>query len=84
VSKLLNNPPQDTLTFLSNPRAYSLPELALHGYVRREELAKQLGKSLRSIERLHASGQGPPRVQIGRTIFYQIRTVREWLRSREH
>ena len=58
-------------------------QLLLDGYLRREELAQQLGVSPRTIDRWQTSRCGPPRVAIGRTILYNADSVREWLRSRE-
>ena len=55
----------------------------LEGFLRRDELALQLGLSPRTIDRWQAFREGPPRVRIGRTIFYNIESVREWLRSHE-
>lgn len=57
--------------------------LVLEGFLRREELAQQLGLSPRTIDRWEALRIGPPRVHIGRTILYSIQSVREWLLSRE-
>ena len=55
----------------------------LDGFLRREELARQFGLSSRTIDRWEALRIGPPRVCVGRTILYQIQSVREWLISRE-
>lgn len=55
----------------------------LDGYLRHDELAKQLGLSPRTIDRWEALRIGPPRVSIGRTILYNAESVREWLLSRE-
>jgi predicted DNA-binding transcriptional regulator AlpA len=52
-------------------------------FLRREELAKELGCSARTIDRWQALREGPPRVRIGRTILYNVESVRNWLRSRE-
>ena len=62
-----------------------LPQRApvLDGFLRRNELAAQLGLSPRTIDRWHALRQGPPRVRLGRTVFYSINSVREWLRTKE-
>lgn len=57
--------------------------LVLQGFLRREELAKELGCSPRTIDRWQALRKGPPRVYVGRTILYHVESVREWLRSRE-
>lgn len=58
-------------------------QVLLEGFLRREELAQQLGVSPRTIDRWHTSRCGPPRVTVGRTILYNLNSVREWLRSRE-
>lgn len=58
-------------------------QLLLDGYLRRDELAQQLGVSPRTIDRWQTSRCGPPRVAIGRTILYNLESVRQWLRSKE-
>jgi len=58
-------------------------QLLLDGYLRREELAQQLGVSPRTIDRWQTLRCGPPRVAIGRTILYNLDSVRQWLRSKE-
>ena len=55
----------------------------LDGYVNREQLAKELGKTLRTIDRWERRRIGPPRVVIGRMILYRKEAVREWLLSQE-
>jgi predicted DNA-binding transcriptional regulator AlpA len=57
--------------------------LILNGYLRREELARQFGLSTRTIDRWEALRIGPPRVHIGRTILYNVESVREWLLKRQ-
>lgn len=50
-------------------------------------LAKRLGLSTSSIERLRASGKGelPPHITVGlRTIRYDVAVVEEWLAERWH
>jgi len=74
----VSDPPQTT-DHASAPE----PSLVLNGFLRREELAKQLDCSVRKLDRLHVLREGPPRVTVGRTILYNIESVREWLRSRE-
>jgi hypothetical protein len=54
----------------------------LEGYISRPKLAKQLGKSVRCIERWGILQIGPP-IKLGRQPFYRIDSVREWLASRE-
>jgi predicted DNA-binding transcriptional regulator AlpA len=58
-------------------------QLLLDGYLRRNELAQQLGVSPRTIDRWQTLRCGPPRVAIGRTILYNLDSVRQWLRSKE-
>jgi predicted DNA-binding transcriptional regulator AlpA len=43
-----------------------------------EELAASLGVSVRTIRRLHAMGEGPDRVRIGRRQMYRKLTVDAW------
>jgi hypothetical protein len=33
--------------------------------------------------RWHATGAGPPKIKIGRTVFYELSKISEWLGSRE-
>jgi predicted DNA-binding transcriptional regulator AlpA len=80
---MLHEATQDTCTPLSDPQYKALAPLVLDGFLRREELAQQLGLSPRTIDRWDALRQGPPRVSVGRTILYNIESVREWLRSQE-
>jgi hypothetical protein len=67
----------------SNPQDQFSAPLVLEGYLRREELARQLGLSPRTIDRWEALGIGPPRVCVGRTILYKVESVRDWLDSSE-
>ena len=60
-----------------------MSEQLLEGYVNREQLAKELGKTLRTIDRWERRRIGPPRVVIGRMILYRREAVREWLLSQE-
>jgi predicted DNA-binding transcriptional regulator AlpA len=83
MSELQQNPPQEPNTPLYNPQDKPVARLVLEGYLRREELAEQFGLSPRTIDRWEALRKGPPRVSIGRTILYNIQSVREWLLSRE-
>jgi predicted DNA-binding transcriptional regulator AlpA len=75
--------PQVFSTPLSEKQEGLEHEPILHGYLRREDLAKQLGVSPRTIDRWQMMRMGPPRVHIGRTILYSAESVREWLRSKE-
>jgi hypothetical protein len=43
----------------------------LEGYISETDLARQLNRSVRTLQRL-ARQSGPPRIKIGRLIFYRI------------
>lgn len=51
----------------------------LSGYISREQLAVQLGKSVRTLARWNANKIGPPTLRLGRTILYDVKAVRSWL-----
>jgi helix-turn-helix protein len=55
----------------------------LEGYIRETDLARQLNRSVRTLQRLAARRSGPPRIKIGRLIFYRIDSVRAWLGSKK-
>lgn len=48
-----------------------------------QQLAIELGMSLRSLQRHHDARTGPPRVNLGRHVFYRRTTVEAWLAKRE-
>ena len=52
-------------------------------YLTKAELAAQLRRSIRSIDRWVLTGDGPPSVRIGNTTLYRRESVLAWLRSRE-
>jgi hypothetical protein len=55
----------------------------LDGYISEADLARQLNRSVRTLQRLAARRLGPPRTMVGRLIFYNIEHVREWLSQQE-
>lgn len=79
-----SNQPQEFLALIPDKQDSASSTPVLEGYLRREELAKELRVSPRTIDRWQTMRMGPPRVHIGRTILYSADSVREWLRSREH
>jgi predicted DNA-binding transcriptional regulator AlpA len=81
----LQNDLPSTTPYTPHPESQQdpLPKLILEGFLRREELAQQLGVSPRTIDRWEALRKGPPRVRCGRTILFSVVSVRSWLRSRE-
>ncbi len=56
---------------------------ALEGYVSKEQLAEQLGKSARALDRWESLRIGPPRTYVGKTPMYRLESVREWLEGQE-
>jgi predicted DNA-binding transcriptional regulator AlpA len=73
----LDDPLQEASTLQHRPVAQSV----LEGFLSREQLAQQLGLSLRTIDRWEALHKGPPRFCVGRTVLYSIQAVREWMLS---
>jgi predicted DNA-binding transcriptional regulator AlpA len=55
----------------------------LAGYIRETDLAQQLNRSVRTLQRLAARRLGPPRIKIGRLVFYKVDSVRAWLEQHE-
>jgi predicted DNA-binding transcriptional regulator AlpA len=81
--KLSHEVPVPTSDSTPSPTQPEEPMLILDKFLRREKLAELLHCSVRKIDRLYALRLGPPRVRFGRSILYNIDSVREWLRSRE-
>jgi len=52
-------------------------------YYTRQQLAEELGASVRTLDRWHTHRQGPPRIAVGKLVLYRREAVREWLRSHE-
>jgi predicted DNA-binding transcriptional regulator AlpA len=65
--------------------AESMPRLLAIEYVTPEQLAAELGISVRTLHRWHTArqGQGPPRVVLGRVVIYRRSSVLAWIESRE-
>jgi hypothetical protein len=55
----------------------------LNEYLTKAELAAQLHRSIRSLDRWALTGDGPPCIRIGRRSLYRRAAVVEWLRSLE-
>jgi predicted DNA-binding transcriptional regulator AlpA len=53
------------------------------GLISPRQLAAELRMSVRTLERLHATRTGPPRVTLNRHIFYRRSTVDAWLTRTE-
>jgi predicted DNA-binding transcriptional regulator AlpA len=59
------------------------PPNILSDYLTKRDLAEQLGRSVRTVDRMALNGDGPPPTPIGRTTLYRRDAVLEWLRERE-
>lgn len=54
-----------------------------NGLLTCEEAATSLGISIRTLGRWARMGKGPPRIKIGRSIFYRRDAMEGWLLSLE-
>jgi predicted DNA-binding transcriptional regulator AlpA len=52
-------------------------------YANARRVASLLGVSLRTLSRWDAAGTGPPKIKIGKKVFYDLSKISEWLASRE-
>jgi DNA-binding transcriptional MerR regulator len=59
------------------------PEPLLSEFLTKEELAAELRVNVRTLDRWHALGLGPPRTCIGRTVLYRRASVQKWLVAQE-
>jgi predicted DNA-binding transcriptional regulator AlpA len=53
------------------------------GLLTPRQLAKELGVSLRSLQRYHDARVGPPRVKLGKHVLYRRAAVNQWLARSE-
>ena len=58
-------------------------ESVLAEYISRDELAEQLDRCPRTLDRWDSLKIGPPRTIIGRRVLYRRQAVAEWLRAQE-
>jgi hypothetical protein len=61
----------------------SNPEPLLSEFFEKEELANELNKTPRTLDRWDALGIGPPRTRIGRKVLYRRTSVQKWLAAQE-
>lgn len=52
-------------------------------YYTRQQLADELGMTVRTLDRWYAHREGPPRIAKGKLILYSRTAVRGWLASLE-
>jgi hypothetical protein len=61
----------------------SVPEPVLSDFLTKEELAAELRRNPRTLDRWDALGMGPPRTHVGRKVLYRRASVQQWLCAQE-
>jgi hypothetical protein len=59
-------------------------EPILAEFLTREELASELRRSPRTLDRWEVLGMGPPRTLVGRKVLYRRGSVQKWLAEQEN
>lgn len=59
-------------------------DLCLADFLNADQVSQMLLISTRTLHRWHRQRIGPPRIKVGRSVFYRAAAVVEWLRSREY
>jgi hypothetical protein len=55
----------------------------LSEFLTTEELAAELRRNPRTLDRWEALGMGPPRTHVGRKVLYRRTSVQKWLAAQE-
>jgi hypothetical protein len=58
-------------------------EPILKSFFSKEELAAELRRDPRTLDRWDALGMGPPRTHVGRRVLYRRASVQKWLHAQE-
>jgi hypothetical protein len=58
-------------------------EPILSEFLTKEELAEELGRNPRTLDRWEVLGMGPPRTHVGRKVLYRRSSVQKWLAAQE-
>ena len=61
----------------------STSEPILSEFLTKEELAVELRRNPRTLDRWEALGVGPPRTRVGRQVLYRRASVERWLCAQE-
>jgi hypothetical protein len=61
----------------------SSSEPILSEFLTTEELAAELRRNPRTLDRWEALGMGPPRTHVGRKVLYRRTSVQKWLAAQE-
>ncbi len=59
-------------------------EPILSEFLTKEELAAELRRNPRTLDRWDILGLGPPRTHVGRQVLYRRASVQKWLVAQEH
>jgi hypothetical protein len=59
------------------------PARILSDFLTKEELAVELRRNPRTLDRWDVLGMGPPRTHVGRKILYRRASVQKWLAAQE-
>jgi hypothetical protein len=59
-------------------------ESLLVDFFTKEELAEELQRNPRTLDRWEVLGMGPPRTHVGRKVLYRRASVQKWLVAQEH
>jgi hypothetical protein len=63
--------------------AMSISEPVLSGFLTKEELAAELRRNPRTLDRWEVLGMGPPRTLVGRQVLYRRSSLLKWLAAQE-
>jgi hypothetical protein len=55
----------------------------LSEFLTKVELAAELRRNVRTLDRWHVLGTGPPRTRVGRKVLYRRASVQKWLAAQE-
>ncbi len=55
----------------------------LSDFLTKEELASELRRNPRTLDRWEVLGMGPPRTLVGRKVLYRRTSVQKWLAAQE-
>ena len=58
-------------------------EPILSEFLTKKDLAAELRRNARTLDRWDALGVGPPRTHVGRQVFYRRASVARWLAAQE-
>ena len=61
----------------------SISDPILSEFLTKEELAAELRRNPRTLDRWDALGMGPPRTHVGRKVLYRRASVQKWLCAQE-